>query len=218
MPDIFINPPQKSLKEKKKVKLTPRSGPALRPSSSHFFSAFIAHPSRIRFDTQDKEEKIILLLRSHLITNVPWIVIAAAMIGASFLILKFVDLSFIPGNFIVISFLSWYLLTFAFAFSQFLRWFFGVFIITDERVIDIDFPNLLYRSIAQTRIDKIQNVSLHTEGYIRSLFDYGDVLVQSAEAVPQINFRAVPNPERVAEVLDAMMLEEEQEEMDGRVR
>jgi len=215
MPDIFINPPKKSPTEKKKVK---SAKPALRPSSSHFFSAFIAHPARIRFDTQDEQEKIILLLRSHLITNVPWIIIAVVMIGASFLILKFMDLSFIPGNFILISFLSWYLLTFAFAFSQFLRWFFGVFIITDERVIDIDFPNLLYRSIAQTKIDKIQNVSIKTGGYIRSLFGYGNVLVQSAEAVPQIIFEAVPNPERVAEVLGQMMNEEEQEAIDGRVR
>lgn len=211
MPDIFVNPPKKDLNKKKKLRLPPAT-------SSHLWSAFIPHPSRIRFDTQDKEEEIILLLRAHPITNLPWVALAAMMIGASFLVLKFVNLNFIPGNFILISFLSWYLLTFAFAFSQFLRWFFGVFIITDERVIDIDFPNLLFRSIAQTKIDKIQNVSIKTGGYIRSLFDYGDVLIQSAEAVPQIKFEAVPNPERVAEVLDQLMLEEEQEKIDGRTR
>lgn len=217
MPDIFINPPKKDLSKKKKLKpvqLASRGEPA----PFHFWSAFIPHPPKIKFDTQDKQEEIVLLLRAHPITNLPWIIMVAMMSGASFLILKFVNLNFIPGNFVLISFLSWYLLIFALAFSQFLRWFFGVFIITDERVIDIDFPNMLFRSIAQTKIDKIQNVSIKTGGYIRSLFDYGNVLIQSAEAVPQIIFEGVPNPERVTEVLDQLILAEEQEKIDGRTR
>lgn len=213
MPDIFVNPPPKP------PAAVPKRKPIL-PAGGSFglFSAFIPRPAKIRFDTQDRQEEIILLLRSHPLTNLPWVIITVLMITTSLLILKFTNLSFIPGNFILVSLLTWYLLTFAFAFSQFLRWFFGVFIITDERVIDIDFPNLLFRRIAQTKIDKIQNVSLKTGGYLRSLFDYGDVLIQAAEAVPQIVFEAVPNPERVAEVLDALMLEEEQEKIEGRTR
>ena len=161
MPDIFVNPPKKNLNQKKKLRLPPAT-------SSHLWSAFISHPAKIRFDTQDKQEEIILLLRAHPITNFPWVMTVVIMALASFLIFRFLNLSFIPGNFILISFLSWYLLTFAFAFSQFLRWFFGVFIITDERVIDIDFPNLLFRSIAQTKIDKIQNAEKNLISLIKS--------------------------------------------------
>ncbi|MGB9706500.1 MAG: PH domain-containing protein [Microgenomates group bacterium] len=213
MPDIFVAKPQ--MKEKPAFKA---SLDELLTRGSSFLAAFVPRPKNLRFETQERKEKIVLLLRRHPITNLPWVVLSLFLIIAPFIILRFFSLNFLPPNYLFISFLCWYLFTFAFVFERFLIWFFNVYILTDERVIDINFPTLLYRDISETKIDKIQDVNIKTGGYTRSLFNFGDVLIQTAGAIPEIYFEAVPNPEQVSRILNELIYEEEQERLEGRVR
>lgn len=206
MPDIYI------AKKKKKRKI-PKAGRLARA-----LAAFVVQPNNLRFETQEKKEKIVLLLRPHPIVNLPWLTLIIILFLTPFFILPILPLSFIPGNFRFICLLAWYLLSFAFAFEHFLTWFYHVFILTDERIIDIDFPTLLYRNIKECKIDKIEDINIRTSGYVRSFFNFGDVLIQTAGAVPEIRFEDVPNPEQVSKVLNDLMYEEEQEKLDGRVR
>ena len=46
---------------------------------------------------------------------------------------------------IYLLFAVWYLILAAFIFEEFLGWFFNVNIITDERIVEVDFHNLIYR-------------------------------------------------------------------------
>jgi uncharacterized membrane protein YdbT with pleckstrin-like domain len=212
VPDIFVAKPEKP-KEILKKELD-----EILTEGSRVLAAFVSKPKNLRFETQQKKEKIVLLLRRHPITNLPWILLTIFLIFAPFLIKRLIPLDFISGNYQLILFLCWYLLTFAFAFEKFLTWFFNVNILTDERVIDINFPTLLYREITETKLDKIQDVNFKTGGYIRSLFNFGDVLIQTAGAIPEICFEAVPKPERVLQVINQLLYEEEQEKLEGRVR
>ena len=52
---------------------------------------------------------------------------------------------------------------------------FNVYIVTDERIIDIDFYNLIYKEVSDANIDKIQDVTYKMGGVVRTLFNYGDV-------------------------------------------
>lgn len=214
MPDIFVAKP----KEKKPREKIKEEMDELLAAGSRFLAAFVPRPRNLRFETQQPKEKIILLLRRHPITNLPWILLALVLIIAPFFILKFFSLSFLSSGYRFICLLCWYLLTFAFVFERFLTWFFNVNILTDERVIDINFPTLLYREITEAKIDKIQDVNIKTGGYVRSLFNFGDVLIQTAGAVPEICFEAVPDPEQVSRVVNQLLYEEEQEKLEGRVR
>jgi len=219
VPDVFVAKPKpkKPVTKKRKESMKKELEEVL-VSGSRFFSAFIPKPRNLRFETQEKKEKIVLLLRRHPITNVPWILFTILLVFAPFFIKPFISLDFIPGNYQLILFLCWYLLTFAFVFERFLTWFFNVSILTDERVIDVDFPTLLYRDITETKIDKIQDVNTKTGGYVRSLFNFGDVVIQTAGAVPEICFEAVPDPQRVSQVINQLLYEEEQEKLEGRVK
>ncbi len=204
---------EKSVKlEEEKIKKV------LRRNLPRFLSSFITGPKNLRFETQDREEKIVLLLRRHPITLIPWGLLIILMIMVPYFISKVFVLTLLPANFLLISLLTWYLLTFAFAFERFLTWFFNVGILTDERVVDINFPSLLYRDISEVKTDKVQQVSTKTGGYIRSLFNFGDVLIQSAGEIPEIYFDAVPNPEQVSRIINDLMFEEEQEKLEGRIR
>lgn len=206
-------------KVKKPIVSAPKSLKAIvGERTTNSLAAFVARPDNLRFETQEKKEKIVLLLRRHLITNIPWLMTTLMMALFPWLVFLTMPLEFVPFHYRLIIIIGWSLLTFAFAFEKFLSWFFNVNIITDERIIDIDFPSILYRDISSTKIDQVQDVSVKVGGFIRSLFDYGDVWIQTAGTVPEIGFEAVPRPSRVAEILNDLVLEEEQEKLDGRVR
>lgn len=214
MPDIYVA----DKKKKKKSKIKKEKILSLKEKTKNHLAAFVAHPDNLRFETQEKEEKIILLLRRHSITNVSWILISLVLFIAPAFVFEWLPLGFLPARFQLIVKLVWYLMVFAFAFERLLGWFFNVNIITDERIIDLDFPSILYKDTSETKIDQVQDVSVKVGGYGRSLLNYGDVWIQTAGSVPQICFEAVPNPERVAKILNELKLEEEQEKLEGRVR
>lgn len=214
MPDIYVaNKPKKNSLKKQITEPLADHKPTQNP-----LAAFVAKPLKIRFETQEKKEKIVLLLRRHPITNFSWAAKTGLMLVLPQILGLVFPLEFLPPRFCFFTLVGWYLLTFAFAFERFLSWLFNVNIITDERVIDIDFPTILYRDVSEAKIDKIEDISIKTGGYVPSFFNYGDVLVQTAGAVPEIHFEAVPRPERVTQVLNDLIYQEEVEKMEGRIR
>lgn len=181
-------------------------------------ASFLMHPNGVTFETRESEEKIILFLRRHLITNVPWIITTIIMLLAPIFITNTTVLDSVPSNFEFIFVLIWYLITTAYFLESFLTWFFNVYIVTDERIIDIDFYNLIYKEVSDANIDKIQDVTYKMGGVVRTLFNYGDVLIQTASEVPNFDFLAVPYPDKVVKVLQDLRIEEQQEALEGRVR
>lgn len=224
MPDVFVaekkeKKPQPVESKKDEIeKKPPVAVKIMRRNLPRFLSSFIIGPKNLRFEAQDREEKIVLLLRRHPLTLIPWLLLVMLMIVAPLFVPQIFALSFIPANFLMICYLTWYLIVFALAFERFLTWFFNVGILTDERIVDINFPSLLYRDISEVKTDKTQQVSTKTGGYIRSLFNFGDVLIQSAGEIPEIYFDAVPNPEQVSKIINELLFEEEQEKLEGRIR
>lgn len=181
-------------------------------------SAYCYFPNRVKFVAADSEEKIVLLLRRHPITNLKWMILALLMITAPLVASILLDLTSIPLSFQVVGMMFWYLITVAFVFEQFLSWFFNVYIVTDERVFDVDFVNLVYREISDADLDQIQDVTVRVGSVIRTLFDFGDILIQTAAEVPELEFEAVPHPDKVAQILRELRVEEEVEKLEGRVR
>ena len=180
--------------------------------------SFCYFPQRVDFETKEAEEKVVLLLRKHPITNTGWIIIAVLMIMAPLTLSRFPIISFLNPNFQLIAVLGWYLITLAFIIESFLSWFFNVNIVTDERIVDIDFHNLVYKEVSDANIDRIQDVTYKMGGVIRTIFNYADVYVQTAAEVPAFEFLAVPKPDKVARILQDLRIEEEQEKLEGRVR
>lgn len=140
------------------------------------------------------------------------------MFLAPMVLSSFPLLDFLPENYKFVAILGWYMISIAYAFESFLDWFFSVYIVTDERIFDVDFVNLIYREISEANIDQIQDVTTAMGGVVRTLFNYGDVFIQTASEIPRIEFEAVPHPDQVAKILRELRVEEEQEKIEGRVR
>jgi len=97
-------------------------------------------------------------------------------------------------------------------------WFFNIFIMTDERVIDVDFNDLFHRVISEAKTDKIQDVNSVMSGAFQTFFNYGSVFIQTAGELPEFVFENVPNPDLVAKYIGQLIDVEEQEALEGRVK
>lgn len=184
----------------------------------HPLSSTLINPKVFSFEEKDDEEAVLLVLRRHWFTNVGWIITAVILAFLpGFLPLKII-FSGVSSSYQLVAVLFWYLITFVFSFEKFLSWYFNVYIVTDERVVDIDFENLLVKKFSEAKINMIQDVTSKVIGLFPTLFNYGSVYIQTAAEVPEIEFEMVPNPEKVIKVLQQLRQEEEQEALDGRVR
>ncbi len=167
------------------------------------FHSYCSYPD-IHFETQHRSEKVILVLRAHPITQISWLI--NSLIFFIFLIfLNFIPLSFfslsqiifinIFGTFIILSYL-WF---------NFLSWFFNVGIVTSERIIDIDFHMILYKEVTASRLDRIEDITSKSGGYLASFFDYGNVFVQTAGTEANIEFFNIPHPSRVVQIINGLL-------------
>jgi len=183
-------------------------------SGSSMFSSFSVTPTGVKFGEAEEGETILLLLRAHIVTNVPWIAIS--------LLLLIVPLILLPlfsglGGFGVgagtglVFILFWYAGTLTYAFLSFLYWYFNVYIVTNERIIDTDWYSVVVRKVSSTQIAKIQDVSASQAGALAGLFDFGNVQIETAAAEENFEFVNVPHPQLVAKQLNELMQKEEQE-------
>ena len=170
------------------------------------FSAYIERPARYRFEGQDTNEKILLLLRAHPITTLGWIITAVLLFFGPFFIPKAfqllnLDLSTIPQSFEIIFLIINYLLVLIIVFEGFLHWYFNVYIVTDKNIIDVDFHSMLFKNIDVAPLRNIEDTSSSMGGILSSVFHYGDVFIQTAGATKNIDLLSVPKPHRVADFI-----------------
>jgi len=174
------------------------------------FSSFLVRPKVFSFTERDEDEEIYLAIRPHWINNLHWMVVTLLMIFIPLFFQYFTFLNFFPNQFRFSAVLFWYLFTFIYTFEKFLGWYFNVFLVTNERVVDIDFKNMLNKHFAEADLSVIQDVSSSVKGILGTFFNYGDVLIQTASEINQINFEKVPNPEKIIKLLKELRDLEEQ--------
>lgn len=210
MPDVFISPDDKIhegtpavLPEKTPATETQRS--AVEGHTHNRFSAFSLYPDNVDFETREDQEKIILMLRQHLITNVKWIIITILLLTGPTILGLFEVFPLLPTGFPLVISLAWYLVTSAYAIENFLDWYFDVYFVTTQRVIDVDFFNLIDKRVSDAEIGRIQDVSYSTNGVAGTMLNFGSVFIQTAAEVPEFEFEDVPNPDKVAKILDDLM-------------
>ena len=207
MPNIFVSPSKteaKTKSSKQSFSLSPKS-----------LSAFLFMPEDVRVETQEAGETIILLLRRHWITNLSWISVSFILLVTPLFIFPLLGfIGSLPQDYsqlVTFSILVWYLISLSYMIVNFLLWYFSVSVVTNERIIDIDFINILNKKFAETRISKVEDVTMKTGGFIRAIFDYGDVFVQTAAKEAMFQFNAVPHPERVVRTINNLMDKTEEE-------
>lgn len=216
MADVFIAPKTKATEVgKTEVKINNVSFlPDFKdPDHISHLSSFLVKPYWVSFQNQDDDENVLLFLRPHIITNLPWFVLSIIL----FLIppiLTYIypllsgtifSITFLPERFTVILVLFYYLVVFDYFFISFLTWYFNISMVTQKRIVDIDYSDLVYHDVAVTKLDLIEDVNYTQTGFIRSFFNYGDVFVQTAGEKLHFDFLAVPKPAKAVDIIQNLI-------------
>lgn len=134
----------------------------------------------------EPNEKQILMVRRH------WFVFAKPLVFFCVaLVLPTIVLSAAPSLFPAPSTAAYdpvlnFLLTlyfmglFLFLFIFWVNYYLDVWIVTTQRLIDIEQKSLFSREIAEMRLSRIENVSVDVHGFIQTMLGFGDVKVETA--------------------------------------
>jgi uncharacterized membrane protein YdbT with pleckstrin-like domain len=170
-----------------------------------------------RFTGQKDGEVILLVLRRHwfnvFVQFIP-ILIVGGLLCASYLYLPtyfslldtppfynfFVFLESLVAMFVAVLF-----------FLTFVDYFLDTWIITDQRIVNIEQRGLFCRVISELALDKIQDITTEITGVLPTFFNYGDVFIQTAAEKERFVFRKIPDPERVKEILMRLQKEKRKE-------
>lgn len=170
-------------------------------------ASFCAFPKGVSFHGQDDKEDIILLVRKHPAVLIPKAILFLFILFSPLFLFPILN-SVLGGNNIAL-WLGFSILMFVVAITvavdTYFKWFYTVNIITDERVLDVDFNNILYHQFVDAQLERIEEVSHKPAGVFSSIFDYGDVYIQTAGAKPEIIFNSVPRPRDVHDTLSDLL-------------
>lgn len=181
------------------------------------FAMFARLPAGVGFEGQEKGEVILLLLRAHIITLIPSILTIIFFIALPFFIgplLGFINVDFLEefsSGRIFWLILSWYIFVFGFTFYRFIVWYFNVYVLTNERIVDFDFRGILHKQISFTTLSHVEDVSPKTIGFFGTFFNFGNVYVQTAAERPEFEFENVAKPDDVAHLILEQVRHEEGE-------
>lgn len=141
---------------------------------------------------------MIITVRRYFIVFILPVLISALLIIAPFFFL-----------YPLINWSSWGLLIFfgilgiglILAFRVFIVYSFNIFIITNQRIIDIDQHGFFSRTVSETIYEKIQDVSFKIKGIMRTIFHYGDIIIQTAGSQANIELHGVKDPAKVQQAI-----------------
>lgn len=156
-------------------------------------------------------EKIILIIRRHWFVFLGEItaLILAALLPLAFPIFSNYLYDF-AGQYLAESeitalttFISaaWLLLIWIIFFVIFTNYYLDTFIITNQRIIDVDQVGLFARDIATAPLQSVQDVKIEILGFIATMFNYGNLHLQTAGGTKEIIVYGIQNPEYVKKLI-----------------
>lgn len=168
-------------------------------------SVFMPFPRNTSFLGKEDDESVVLILRKH------WQFLLPTILECIFfLLLPFILSVIIPnlpnrGLFVFALFLVSLLISLSLLIYRYVRWFYNVNIITDQRVIDMDFETLFSHKTTEARLEKVEDITFKQIGILSNLFDIGSIYIQTAGAKSEIEFKEIHNPKQVQDILSDLL-------------
>ncbi len=153
-------------------------------------------------------EKVIYVLRRHGITFFPYILVFGALLLIPFAVYWLFSAAFVttvqdPANFpiMIIAASAYYLSIFLFFYSFFVEFYLDAWIVTNDRLVDIRQISLFSRTVAEVDLYQIQDVSSEVHGFFPTLFNYGNIYLQTAGPVPKFIIHNVHRPDKLRQAI-----------------
>lgn len=151
----------------------------------------------------EQEKEIVIFARRHWVSFLGQIILSCVILILPIVIwilLMVFGSGIIQGiilNFVVIILSVYYLVAITFTYTAWITYYYDIYIVTKDTIVDITQEGFFGRKIAQLSLLRVQDVSSNIKGILPTLFAYGDVLVETAgEQKETFLLEAVPNPQK----------------------
>ncbi|MDD2758464.1 MAG: PH domain-containing protein [Patescibacteria group bacterium] len=153
-------------------------------------------------------EKILYRLRRHPFTFIPAILLLLVLLALPLGLYWMLTVNFTAwlaspiGLTILILFASiYYLSVILYFFTYFITFYLDVLIVTNDRLVDVDQNSLFSRVVAEVDLFQIQDATSEIKGIFPTMFNYGNVLIQTAGTVPKFSLHNIPRPHDIRQML-----------------
>ncbi len=155
------------------------------------------------FPNQSQEERIFLLIRKHWFNYVIFFFLDfLAVIPVLIALFVWVNnptlITPVGGQILVIFLAIFVLVVLAAQLYGFVDYYLDVYIVTDQRIVDISQEGYFKRQISELHLHQVQDVNARVEGIWQTLLHFGDVHIQTAGERENFVFKSIPHPYLVA--------------------
>jgi len=165
-----------------------------------------------RLPRQKADENIRFFLRRHWFTVlrlVTTLILVALIPVVLFLLVYY----FAPDTLshpthlplLVIGASVYYLAIWLIFFQEFLDYYLDTWIVTNQRIINIEQLGLFSRVASELNMHTVQDVTSKVKGVLHTFFDYGDLVIQTAGAEVVFQFKNIPEPDKVKRAILEMV-------------
>ncbi len=171
---------------------------------------------------QRRGEKTELFLRRHWIELVVLALYGILLVGVPILILiltRWIGITPFDHIFwgpVMMSLLSIYAVFVSIILiTQYTDYYLDTWIVTTERIINIEQKGLFSRVISELHLNEVQDVTAETHGFFATFLTFGDVFIQTAATRERFNFKNIDNPEKVKRQISKLIQEDKQRRGDA---
>lgn len=175
---------------------------------------FETHPQRLRHHPEwmtslRPNETIVLFFRRHwsvlIFRLFLFVVFAAIPLVVLFILLNIWTPQFQPLDFFTIAGIlllsAYYLFIWLFFLHEWLDYDLDVWIVTNQRILDIEQRGLFSRTISELAISQVEDVTSVVKGKLATFLDFGTVEIQTAGEKARFIFEQVPSPRKITETI-----------------
>jgi len=146
-------------------------------------------------------EKVDIVLRRHWIAFVFLAVYALG--GVALTLIVFLTLwTSASISLLMVIFWMYYSL---FLYVSWLNYELDVFIFTNNRIVCVEQKTFLNRSVGETTLDKVQEVSIETKWLLANLFDFGTLRIMTSGSSPSFDMTYSPHPMRSSRYINNLV-------------
>jgi len=165
-------------------------------------------PTDIKFVRKEKNEEIILVTRKHWIAYMTHIFIAL-IIPIIPIILLFLSSNtpevYGKTTIYIGLFVAAIVISINIVVTALVQWFYNVSVITDKRILSLNVVNIFQHKYTEILWTKIQDVSHDSIGPLSSIFDIGNVYIDTAGEGVDLILKFVPRPRDIQDVIENLV-------------
>ncbi|MBI5369863.1 PH domain-containing protein [Candidatus Uhrbacteria bacterium] len=173
---------------------------------------------------QRENEKVVLFLRRHWISVLVIVVAFLFLTGVPLFIGWFFSdvmetwlASPTLGPIVVVAASIYFLSIWLFAFLEFTDYYLDTWIVTNQRIINIEQEGLFNRIASELDLAAVQDTTAEIRGILQTMLTYGQVYVQTAGEKGRFHFKNIDNPEQVKETIAHLVEEDKQRIASGGI-